>query len=85
MDLPWVSLVWNTYYDGRVLEGTASCGSFWWKDIFCSDRWKLGDSVTTLQSRFPRLFSYVKDPWISVAEAFQAHDILDMFHLPLSE
>ena len=33
---------------------------------------------------FPRLFSYVKDPWISVKEFFCSRDILRHFHLPLS-
>jgi hypothetical protein len=30
---PWVSLIWNTYYDGAVPHATILCGSFWWKDI----------------------------------------------------
>ena len=32
-DLPWVSLIWDTYYHNRVPQGTFDCGSFWWKDI----------------------------------------------------
>ena len=106
VDLPWVSLIWDTYYHSSVPQGTDICGSFWWKDIcklldhyrnttwvqinsghstlFWSDKWKIGDSVAPLQSRFPRLFSYVKDPWITVFEAFQSQDMINMFHLPLS-
>ena len=105
-DLPWVSLIWDTYYHYSVPQGTDSCGSFWWKDIcklmdhyrnttwvqvncgstalFWSDKWKIGESVEPLQIRFPRLFSYVKDPWITVYEAFQSQDRVNMFHLPLS-
>lgn len=106
VDLPWVSLIWDTYYHSSVSQGTDSCGSFWWKDIcklldhfrnttlvqvnsrnsalFWSDKWKIGDSVAPLQTRFPGLFSYVKDPWITVSEAFQSQEMIHMFHLPLS-
>ena len=96
LDLPWVSLIWDTYYHSSVPQGTDSCGSFWWKDIcklldhfrsttwvqinsgtsalFWSDKWKIDETVVTLQTRFPRLFSYVKDPWITVSEAFQSQN-----------
>ncbi|XP_073357917.1 uncharacterized protein [Aegilops tauschii subsp. strangulata] len=33
MDIPWVDLVWNTYYDGLVPHASGPCGSFWWKDV----------------------------------------------------
>ena len=33
VDLPWVSLIWDTYYHSSVPQGTDICGSFWWKDI----------------------------------------------------
>ena len=58
-----------------------NCGS---TALFWSDKWKIGESVEPLQIRFPRLFSYVKDPWITVYEAFQSQDMVNMFHLPLS-
>ena len=32
-DIPWVDLVWNTYYDGLVPHASGPCGSFWWKDV----------------------------------------------------
>jgi hypothetical protein len=32
-DIPWVSLIWDKYYYGRVPQATTDCGSFWWKDI----------------------------------------------------
>lgn len=28
-DIPWVSLVWSSYYDGVVPQATVLCGSFW--------------------------------------------------------
>ena len=52
--------------------------------LFWSDHWKLGQEVNTLQSRYPRLFSYAKDPWITVKELFETQDIYQNFHLPLS-
>jgi len=33
VDVPWVHLIWNTYYHGRVPHATTFCGSFWWRDI----------------------------------------------------
>ena len=105
-DLPWVSLIWDTYYHGRVPQGTSDCGSFWWKDIckvmqnfrecawvqinggdtalMWSDNLQLDDQVSRLQFRFPRLYSYVKDPWITVQEFFDSQDIFQHLHLPLS-
>src|SRR4051812_35340939 len=32
-DVPWVKLIWDTYYFQRVPHATDLCGSFWWKDI----------------------------------------------------
>src|SRR4051812_16157132 len=32
-DVPWVKLIWDTYYYQRVPHATDLCGSFWWKDI----------------------------------------------------
>ena len=31
MDIPWVSLIWSTYYNESVVPGEQSVGSFWWK------------------------------------------------------
>lgn len=32
-DVPWVNLIWNTYYHDRGPHATTICGSPWWKDI----------------------------------------------------
>jgi len=32
-DIPWVSFVWEAYYQQKVPHLTAATGSFWWKDI----------------------------------------------------
>nr|XP_045086367.1 uncharacterized protein LOC120967116 [Aegilops tauschii subsp. strangulata] len=105
-DLPWVSLIWDTYYHNRVPQGTSDCGSFWWKDIckvmhhfrecawvqinagntalMWSDNLQFDGQVSSLQLRFPRLYSYVKDPWVTVMEFLGSQDIFQHFHLPLS-
>src|ERR1041385_7007235 len=53
-DIPWVSLIWNSYYNGNVPHATVMCGSFWWKDILTladlykpvvSIKVKVGDSL----------------------------------------
>ena len=32
-DLPWVELIWNTYYTTKIPHATDPCGSFWWRDV----------------------------------------------------
>ena len=105
-DIPWVSLVWDSYYFERMPQGTNDCGSFWWRDIckvmqhfrdcswvqinegdtalFWSDNWNLGSETSSLQARFPRLFSFAKDPWVLIKEIFNTQDLHQFFHLPLS-
>jgi hypothetical protein len=33
-DIPWVSLLWDSYYAESVPHATKLCGSFWWRDVF---------------------------------------------------
>ena len=33
MDVPWVQLVWDSYYFQRIPHDTILCGSFWWRDV----------------------------------------------------
>ena len=53
--------------------------------LFWFDKWKIGDSVLPLQNRFPRLFSYVKDPMVSVQDGLLCSELIAWFKLPLSE
>ena len=32
-DIPWVALVWESYYAASSLPSMSKKGSFWWKDI----------------------------------------------------
>jgi hypothetical protein len=33
-DIPWVKLVWNTYYgNGKIPHASRDRGSFWWRNI----------------------------------------------------
>ena len=32
-DIPWVSLVWESYYEVGSLPSVAKKGYFWWRDI----------------------------------------------------
>ncbi|RLM97793.1 ML domain protein isoform X2 [Panicum miliaceum] len=45
MDLPWVKLIWDSYYNDDSLPGQKKKGSFWWKDIV-----KLRDTFKKLAS-----------------------------------
>lgn len=32
-DVPWVNLIWSTYYENKVPHASDPCGSFWWRGI----------------------------------------------------
>jgi hypothetical protein len=33
-DIPWVNLIWNTYYsEGEIPHASREKGSFWWRDV----------------------------------------------------
>jgi len=87
LDIPWVHLIWESYYtDGSLPTQSKRKGSFWWKDILkLIDSFKglamihVSDGATCLflddlwNSRVPRLsypelFSFAKDPHISLKE-----------------
>ena len=61
-DIPWVHLIWNTYYHDTVPQGTALCGSFWWKDI-CKrlDKFR---SVTYVLPNKGDSFLFWSDSWL---------------------
>ncbi|XP_073353741.1 uncharacterized protein [Aegilops tauschii subsp. strangulata] len=45
VDVPWVTLIWNSYYDHGVPQATANAGSFWWRDVL-----KLHEAYTAIAS-----------------------------------
>ena len=55
-DIPWVLLIWNTYYSNcRIAYAMRETGSFWWKEVLrLSDHFrgvaspKAGDGTTFL-------------------------------------
>jgi hypothetical protein len=55
-DIPWINLIWNTYYsEGKVPHATKDKVSFWWKDLLklCDiyigiDKCSVGDGTTVL-------------------------------------
>ena len=32
-DVPWVQLIWDSYYHSSAPQVTKLCGSFWWRDV----------------------------------------------------
>ena len=61
-DIPWVKLIWNTYYHNTVPQGTSLCGSFWWKDI-CNrlDKFR---TVTYVKPNRGDTFLFWSDTWL---------------------
>jgi hypothetical protein len=33
MDVPWVKLIWDSYYEHDVPHAAKACGSYWWRDL----------------------------------------------------
>lgn len=33
MDIPWVKLIWDSYYSLDVPHAAKLCGSYWWRDV----------------------------------------------------
>jgi hypothetical protein len=65
VDTPWVTLIWNRYYEGRVPHECSEVGSFWWRDVMRLHiiyrriaRCKIGDGSTV---------SFWNDIWNSSA------------------
>ena len=52
--------------------------------LLWSDSWHLDNCSATIQQRFGRLFSFTKDPHITLAEFRAIQDVFSLFHLPLS-
>jgi hypothetical protein len=83
-DIPWVNLIWNSYYaNGEILKlcdefrAIAKCNIgngttvLFWQDIW---------NNCILQQTFPRLFSYAKNKSISVAIFLTNNNIQDQFN-----
>src|SRR3954469_18267576 len=61
-DIPWVSLIWNTYYNGNVPHATVVCGSFWWRDILkLADLYRL---VASIQVNAGDSLLFWSDGWL---------------------
>lgn len=69
-DIPWVKLVWNTYYSSKIPHATEPCGSFWWRDVLQFIPMYRG--ITTLQINCGTMALFWKDSWL--------HDIISETH-----
>jgi hypothetical protein len=63
MDIPWVHLLWNTYYLGRIPHYMEPVGSFWWKDVCKLMPIFRGFATSTIGDGLSTLFW--KDDWLS--------------------
>ena len=60
-DLPWVQLIWNSYYGIKVPHMIWNKGSFWWRDIIALSDIFRGISRCTVRTGSSALFW--DDPW----------------------
>jgi hypothetical protein len=52
--------------------------------IFWSDNWLINHDSRPMKEIFPRLHSYALNESMCAAQVYSSHDMLDLFHLPLS-
>ena len=101
-DVPWVKLIWDSYYVDKIPHASDPCGSFWWRDlmsmydiyrgitkakVFAGDTilfWKDSWNTDTLQDRYPRAFSFARNPDVSVRHLLSSERLGEVFHLPLT-
>jgi hypothetical protein len=78
-----VSFWWRDFLKMlRTFKILAECDFIQGNSIFLwKDRW----AAHTLKETWPHLYSFCKDEDISISQALPAHDMTDLFHLPLSE
>ena len=61
-DVPWVQLIWDTYYPNRIPHASDMCGSFWWRDVMMhSDIFRGITSVEVGNGSSPLFW---KDLWL---------------------
>lgn len=60
-DIPWVQLLWDTYYTNRIPHAVDPCGSFWWRDIMHLS--PIFRGVTTIQVQNGKTILFWKDSW----------------------
>jgi hypothetical protein len=98
LDIPWVNLVWSSYYAQGHLEV-----SFWWKaHLKLLDKFKgisrchIGDGKSTLfwtdlweseciMHKYPHLLTFSKSTDLSIKQVMETEFLEDLFHLPLSQ
>jgi hypothetical protein len=70
IDTPWVHLLWNTYYNGRIPHAMDHVGSFWWKDVCKLMPTFRGFAIFSVRDGLSTLFW--KDVWLSdvISEQF---------------
>lgn len=102
-DIPWVSLIWEKYYETGNLPAEAKKGWFWWRDILkLLDKFK-GLAMVNINNAkscylwtnlwnnkvprlaYPELFSFAKSHKTILADGKNNDNILELFHLPLSQ
>jgi hypothetical protein len=98
-DTPWVQLLWNTYYTGKVPHALDPCGSLWWRDVFKLSPIYRGIAVSSTSDGScnlfwkdlwkdniiaPRAFSFTTDEDVSVQQFLNSGRLANNFHFPLS-
>lgn len=61
-DLPWVDLIWKSYYTDSIPHASDVCGSFWWRELMSLSPIYRGVTKISIGSGANTLFW--KDLWM---------------------
>lgn len=61
LDIPWVQLIWDTYYADSVPHAVDTCGSFWWRELI--QLMPVYRGITQIQVKCGSSTLFWKDNW----------------------
>jgi hypothetical protein len=63
-DIPWITLLWKSYYQETVPHAVQPIGSFWWKDILKLTPIFRGITSCRSGGRYGKTVLFWKDVWM---------------------
>lgn len=90
--MPWVDLIWSTYYNGKIPHASNACGSFWWweisqlNDIYRGiTKIRVGDGSTALFWKVLWLDGILSEQYPQAFSYTKLSDVSVMYFLKIDE